>query len=113
MQDFITLSEAAKRVPGRPNSATVWRWARKGIIARDGSRVKLEHRRCGARIFVPPEALDQFFKSVADADARFFDAQRETQRLPDLEVPRPTSAMRRKQIEAAKRELAARGIPSN
>ena len=64
---YLSLSEAARRSPGRPHAATVWRWARKGIKARDGSTIRLAHVRAGGKIYIRPEALDVFFTAVAAA----------------------------------------------
>jgi len=66
--DYITMSEAAKRTPGRPASATIWRWARKGIRTRTGSLVRLRHIRAGGRIYTRAEWLQAFFDEVANAD---------------------------------------------
>jgi uncharacterized protein DUF1580 len=71
-ETYLDLSEAARRSPGRPHSATVWRWCRKGIKARSGGRIRLDHVRAGGKIFIQPEALDRFFKDVARADDEYF-----------------------------------------
>ena len=40
---YITLTEAAKVAPGRPSTSCLWRWCRKGVISRNGERVRLKH----------------------------------------------------------------------
>jgi hypothetical protein len=65
----ITLTETAKLSPGRPSANAVWRWCRKGVKSRAGHRVRLDHIRAGGKIFTSQEALQQFFASVAEADA--------------------------------------------
>ena len=70
----LTLSEAARISPGRPHVNSIWRACRKGIKARNGERVKLEHIRFGGRIYTSAEALARFAKRVADAGGDYVDA---------------------------------------
>ena len=72
MEDLATLTELAKGLPGRPHSSTVWRWCRKGVKSRSGDRIQLEHVRIGARVFSSPQAVEQFGRRLADADASHF-----------------------------------------
>lgn len=74
--NYLSCAEAARLCPGsiKPNPATIWRWARKGVRARNGKRVCLEHVRVGAKIYIPPEAIPAFFKAIADADSEHFQA---------------------------------------
>jgi hypothetical protein len=62
------MEAAARTVPTQPSPAAIWRWCRKGVVARDGQRIYLEHRRYGRRLFTTRSALDDFAKAVADAD---------------------------------------------
>jgi len=71
---LLTCSEVARAAPRRVSSQSVWRWCRYGLIARDGTRVRLEHLRQGGRVLVPESALHPFFRALAEADARYFDA---------------------------------------
>jgi len=104
VDDYIGLTAAAKRSPGRPNTATVWRWARKGVRSRTGERTTLEHIRAGGKLFTRPEWLDQFFKAVADADAKHFNGE-------SIAVVKPaTTRQREKQIEHAEKTLERAGI---
>ena len=99
----ITLSEAAKRSPGRPSSCAVWRWCRTGIKARTGDRIRLEHIRAGGRLFTSEAALEAFFARVAEADREHF-----------ADRPAPpksaTSKQRKRSIEHAEGVLQSGGI---
>lgn len=68
----ITLTEVAKTTPGRPTANCIWRWCRRGVLARNGERVRLEHVRLGGRIFTTRRWLDEFGRALAEADARYF-----------------------------------------
>ena len=52
---FVLLSKAGRLLSTNPSSATLWRWAFKGI---DG--VKLEAYKIGGRRYTTAEALDRF-----------------------------------------------------
>jgi hypothetical protein len=65
----LTLAEAARRLPrlnrGRPVSpATLWRWYRRGIKARDGRLVRLQVWRCGGRTVTSAISLQVFFAAL-------------------------------------------------
>jgi len=66
--DYITLSEAAQRTPGRPSVGTIWRWARCGIRTRAGHTVRLRHVRVGGRVYTTDAWLQDFFNEVAEDD---------------------------------------------
>lgn len=70
MNDYLTCGQAADRTPHRVSSGTIWRWARKGIQARDGSVVRLQHIRIGGRVYTTEAWLQRFFEEVASADLR-------------------------------------------
>lgn len=70
--DLISLSDAAQLVSGRPSVSAVWRWCRRGVLGRDGTRIRLEHRRIGGKIFTSSEWLDAFTKALTDADTAYF-----------------------------------------
>lgn len=65
---YITLSEAAKRLPGKPDPSTLFRWSRSGVLAADGQRVRLPLLRVGRRLFVAPAELDIFVERLTAAD---------------------------------------------
>ena len=105
--EFIALSEAAKRSPGRPSSNAVWRWCRKGILSRTGERVRLEHVRIGGKIFTTETNLQAFFRQVAESDRAYF---KDPDPVPAERIKRPTDRQRQRQIAQADKELRNAGI---
>ncbi len=77
MQDFISLTRAAELTPGNFSYNAMWRWCRRGIKARSGQTVKLQHRRIGGQVFTTREALDEFLKVLDQADSAYFDNGKE------------------------------------
>ena len=75
VENGLTLAEAARLVPGQPHPSCLWRWARYGIKARGGERVRLEHSRFGGRVFTSREALETFGRTLAERDAEYFDVR--------------------------------------
>src|ERR1700693_4204065 len=85
--DFLSLTEAAKYCPAatttdaagksrkrkRRHPASVWRWCRYGIQARNGQRIRLRHYRVGGQILTTAADLAEFFAATAIADAEHFD----------------------------------------
>lgn len=61
--DFLTLKEAAARIPGRPHASTVWRWCRHGC-----NGVKLPYARAGRRIVIAEADLAPFMRALAARD---------------------------------------------
>jgi hypothetical protein len=114
-EDLLTLSQAAKVAPGRPSSNCVWRWCRRGLSSRAGERVYLQHVRVGGKIYTRTQWLDQFWRTLADADVQHFRLKEEA-----LPVPAPTSLRkvrrerfdqhRRESIATADRELEDAGL---
>lgn len=89
----LSLAEAARRCPGpRPNICTVWRWTKKGARG-----VVLESAWRGGRIVISEEALQRFFDRLNAAPA------------PAV-TPIPTSRTRARQVDRARRKLAAAGV---
>lgn len=110
---YLSLKEAAKAFPsieGRhPHVSAVWRMARKGLLSRNGQRIRLDHCRVGRRVCIPLGAVERFLAELTTADTAHFDAP--TQRPTSAAIPPPAStALRRKQIAAAESACAARGI---
>jgi hypothetical protein len=58
----LTLADAARLLPKRPNPATLWRWRTKGVRG-----VKLETVLIGGRRYVSRAALRQFIDAVTAA----------------------------------------------
>ena len=65
---LLTLAAAAKLLPDPPHPSALWRWARRGLRARDGSLIRLEHFRIGGRIYTTEAALEAFGRALAEAD---------------------------------------------
>jgi len=107
-ETLLTLSEAAKIAPGRPHSGSVWRCCRRGVKARDGTRVFLEHLRFAGKIYTSAEALSRFSEALTAADVAYFN-----QAPGDSTTPPPrkrTATQRSRAVERAHKELEAAGI---
>lgn len=74
---LISLTEAAHRVTGTPSVSAIWRWCRRGVLARNGQRIRLQHRRIGGKIFTSEAWMDAFTKSLTDADEAYFRAKQD------------------------------------
>lgn len=74
-EDLITLAQATKFWPGRPHVSTLWRACRRGIVAANGERIRLEHGRYGGKIFTSREAIARFGEAIAKADVAHFERQ--------------------------------------
>ena len=106
---YITLHKAAKLVPGGTSANCIWRWCRKGVLARDGQRVRLQHVRIGGKLYTTEPWLTQFGQALAEADASYFEI--DTGPAPIQPAPRPrTDRKRQAAIERAERELAEMGV---
>lgn len=67
-EKYLTLTEATKLTPRQPTVATLWRWARRGVLARNGTRIQLRHIRVGGRVYTTEQWLHEFFEAVMAAD---------------------------------------------
>lgn len=92
-ETLISLAEAARTLPGRPNIATLWRWRTAGVRG-----VTLETVTVGGRRYTSREALARFVAATtAAADGE--------------PVARPqTPRQREAAIRAAERELDRLGV---
>ncbi|MGC1273800.1 MAG: DUF1580 domain-containing protein [Planctomycetaceae bacterium] len=90
-ESLISMSEAAKELPGRPHIATIHRYARKGVRGH-----LLETVACGGRIYTSREAC-----------RRFLAAQNQTSRNPGNGG---FSNPQRREQERVARELDALGL---
>jgi len=61
-EELMTMTEAAKRLPGRPNLATLWRWRTVGVRG-----VKLVTVLVGGRRRVSASMLNAFCQAVTAA----------------------------------------------
>jgi hypothetical protein len=91
-EDVITLSKAAKAIPGRPHLSTLWRWHRRGLAG-----IRLETTVVGGRRFTSSEAVQRFI-------------DRTTEARDGIRPERAVSRRRQAAIEQAERELAEAGI---
>lgn len=72
---YLTLIEACGIAPGRPSVNCFWRWCRKGILARNGQRIRIRHIRSGGKVLTTRQWVNDFFKQLADRDAEYFDGK--------------------------------------
>ncbi len=106
--DYITLTQAAKLAPGRPSVNCIWRWCRKGVLARDGRRVRLEHVRIGGKLFSSVRWMAEFGQALAESDVHYFSLDEQARPTPQ---PRGrTESQRQAAIERAERELKEMGV---
>lgn len=95
-EDLIRLEDAKKILPGRPDRATIYRWA----LGKGTHGVRLESVKCGGRArFTSKQACQRFVEAVtAAADKR--------------EAPPAvrTSRQRQQDAAAAAKRLKAAGI---
>lgn len=120
--DLLSLTDAAQLVSGRPSVSAIWRWCRRGVLARDGTRIRLEHRRIGGKIFTADAWLDAFTKALTDADTAYFAAKQTaadgaTARTAGFDAPkrlrrprRPTQAVNPDRQRQVDRSLDGEGI---
>jgi len=76
-QEYITLTQAAKLAPGRPSTNCLWRWCRRGVKARSGEVVCLEHVRVGGKLFTCKQWVRDFGQRLAAADRSHFQQRTE------------------------------------
>ena len=71
MQDeyFLTLAEAARHLPNNPHPSTVYRWYAKGVQCGE-TRVYLDARPFGRKLYVTLKAVYEFTAQVAEAKRR-------------------------------------------
>lgn len=108
-QDYITLTEAAKLAPSRPSVNCIWRWCRKGVLARNGERLRMQHVRIGGKLYTNAAWLVEFGQALAQADTEYF--KLESRPVAVQPTPRGrTEKERQAAIERAERELAEMGV---
>jgi len=91
-EKIITLADATKILPGRPNLSTLWRWRLRGVRG-----VTLETILSGGKRFTSVEALRRFQERVTAA-------------ADGVEHNPLTNRQRAASVSAAKSELEAAGI---
>jgi hypothetical protein len=88
----ISLSDAAKSLPGRPNVTTIWRWRSRGIAG-----VRLETLCVGGRTYTTREALARFLERVTAAKS-------------GQPIPSRSNRQRERDRSEARKQLAAAGL---
>ena len=107
-EPFITIEHARNipplcLLPRRPDKASIWRWAVKGIAV-GTERVRLRSWRFGRKLYTRASAIEAFVDAMSAVDPR------------DTPTPRavipPTRSPRRRQRDRADaaRKLTAAGI---
>jgi hypothetical protein len=108
LDDYLTLGKAAAEAPGRPSSNAVWRWCRRGVVARGGARVRLQHVRLGGRVYTTRRWLREFGERLAAADAAHFDSRMQ---VPGLAArPGRPKVDRGDQLSQIEQELRNEGL---
>lgn len=101
---YLDLTAAAKLAPGRPHTASIWRWCRRGVKSRGGARIRLQHIRAGGKLYTSAAWLTAFFAATAAADAAHFDVD------PPTPSKAPSDRHRAKSVARAEKVLAEAGI---
>lgn len=57
--EYLSIADAARRMPGRMAVATVWRWTAEGYHG-----VRLRTTRVGRRIWTTPAWVDEFLTAI-------------------------------------------------
>jgi hypothetical protein len=95
-EKMVTLSQAAKLMPGRPDVSTLWRWRTRGL-----NGVRLATIKCGHKRLTSLEAIRAFIAAstaAADGESR-------------KEVAKPESpSSRKRRLERVDVELDRLGI---
>jgi hypothetical protein len=61
-EDAISLPQAARELPGKPDPSTLWRWTTRGVRG-----IRLETVRIGAgRIYTTRQALSRFVAATQE-----------------------------------------------
>ncbi|MEI8375972.1 MAG: DUF1580 domain-containing protein [Planctomycetota bacterium] len=94
-ETLLSLNEAARRLPGRPNISTLHRWRLNGVHG-----VRLETCLIGGRRFTSHEALERFANATTAA----------ADRTP---VPPRTPLQRQRAIDAAEKAMAQNNATKN
>ncbi len=98
--DHITFAQAARATPGKVSPSAIWRWARKGVIARNGEIIHLRHIRSGGRVYTKLEWLEQFHESLAENDLQNANWQHPN-RNREITKPSPSHAQADAELTAA------------
>jgi hypothetical protein len=58
-EDLLSMTDAAKELPGRPSASTLFRWRTRGIKG-----VKLETVGVGGKVFTSRQAIHRFLSNT-------------------------------------------------
>jgi|CXWL01.1.fsa_nt_gi hypothetical protein len=103
-EEMIDAKTAANSMRPRVKVSQVWRWMREGVVARNGTRIFLEHRRFGRKLFTTREALAHFGAQVADHDLQKW------WKAPAVARQQAAPVKPEARTQAALAELAAAGV---
>ena len=94
---LLTMTEAARLLPGRPHVSTLWRWRSKGV-----NGVRLDTVKCGGKRWTSREAIARFVEESTAAADRHMPSDRASDAVRDRR-----SRARRGRVE---KELSAYGL---
>lgn len=97
--ELLTPAQAARTLARPVCPASIWRWTRYGILARNGERIKLPHKRVGARLFIERAALAAFEAQLDASAEEHFDRK-----------ANPARSKRAAERAAASEQLDRRGV---
>ena len=67
--EFVPLKKATALVPGGASYLAIWRWCRVGLKVKGVERrIRLKHRRLGKHVYTTARWLDEFMKTLTEAD---------------------------------------------
>lgn len=70
MQEYISIREAARRMPVPVASCTVWRWCTKGFYIPAAKQiVRMQHVNIGRKMFTTEQWVEQFIGDLTAAKA--------------------------------------------
>lgn len=103
-ESTLTINEACHLLPrgrkgSKPHFATVYRWIVDGVKSADGTVVKLEAARIGAKWVTSKEALTRFVDRLGRSSSANTD-----------ETPTRRPSIRQKASERAEKRLTAKGV---
>ena len=99
LTDLIELTDVPRLLPHRPNYATVFRWATRGI---GPNRIRLAATRYGRRWYTDAASLKKFSEHLAAATLERMDATKPT---APTSKPKRTEAQLKRDLARAQREF--------
>lgn len=102
--EWLTLDEAGKWLPGNPSHSTLWRWCTKGV-----NGVFLKPGRFGGTIFITLAAVDRFGLEAAEVGRRQPISDNPTE-SGERASARSSKPKKNRSLETAQRVLETAGI---